>query len=344
MYSDTLPHSPTTFGANLPPCVWQLGAHWMTFGAKDNFVPIEESGLNPEHLLPVWTKEMMNRGKNATDEENDDISDLEKVNATAVGCPGDPTGRECLSGSDGVDGVHEISIFAPKKDFNSKKLEKQGVVVNDWAVPDPEKHDWNRAAEDHASGGDDKDQVDWTKLHTPQWSYENSAMKSQGWDPEGEDNKKLVLGRAYNFTGPVFGDKYSDGNEYKNQLQVSQTYRPRDDHFADWEPESEKNMKLVYGEGEIARSKVWNSKERKFVSDKWGVGDDQVPSADAAAELNTLGARTGEPFRDGLLRSWSGANGVGSSDHNLDASGVNATDPAPEESKLEKYGVNTAGW
>jgi hypothetical protein len=289
----------------------------MTFGARDNFVPIQETGLNPEHQLPPWTKEMMARGKNETNEEDDDTSDLDKVNATAVGCPGDPTGRECLSGSDGVDGVHEISVFAPKKDRNTKKLEEQGVVVDDWAVPGAAKHNWNRAAEDHPEE-EAEDKIDWTKLHTPQWSYENAAMKSQGWDPEGEENKKLVLGRAYNFTEPMFGDHYIEPDEYKHQLQVSQTYRPRDDHFADWEPESDKNQDLVYGEGAIARNKVWSVKDRKFVSTKWSFSDDQVPSTEAAEQLNAQGLRTGEPFRDGLLRSWSMANGVGANEHNLE--------------------------
>jgi hypothetical protein len=294
----------------------------MTFGAKDKFVPIEETTLNPEHLLPAWTKEMMNRGKpkNETESENDDVSGLETVNAneTVIGCPGDPTGRECLSGSDGVDGVHEISVFAPKKDFNSKRLEANGVVVDDWGVDGGGTHNWNRAAEDHPAEEDESKKVDWTKLHTPQWAYENSAMKSQGWNPEGEENSKLVLGRDYNMTGPMFGDKYLDGEEYKNQVQVSQTYRPRDDHFADWDAESDKNMDLVYGEGAIARNKVWNSKEKKFVDSKWSFGDDHLPSTEAAAQLNSNGPRTGEPFRDGLMRTWSGANGVGASDHNLD--------------------------
>jgi hypothetical protein len=269
----------------------------MTFGARDNFVPIEETTLNPEHLLPAWTKEMMNRGKpkNETEAENDDVAGLDKVNAneTIIGCPGDPTGRECLSGSDGVDGVHEISIFAPKKDRNSKRLEAKGVLVDDWGMNGGGVHNWNRAAEDHpAAEQEDSKKVDWTKLHKPQWAYENTV--------------------------PVFGDKFMDGEEYKHQVQVSQSYRPRDDHFADWKAESDKNMDLVYGEGAIARNKVWNSKEKKFVDSKWTFDDDHLNATDAAAQLNSNGPRTGEPFRDGLMRTWSGANGVGASDHNLD--------------------------
>lgn len=336
-----------------------IGSHWMTMGALDNFVPFNSTRLNSKQyrLLPPWTRHMlekkwgMSHEEKTEEEEDKEVEGLEHVNASDVhgNCPGDPSGASCLSGSTGVEGVHEWTLFKHGKSWNTRQLEKKGINVGEWGIPGLERHRWNRAGADDPPPGGKEDEIDWTQLKKPQWSWENSAMKSQGWDPEGVMNRQLVLGGGF---GPgnvsltdVLDDNYVNETGYAGQVQVvSDVEHPHNDHFADWEPKSGKNVKLLYGESALTNDMRWSIKNKSWVPTRWGWGDDKVPSQEAAAKQNGLELpRTGEPFGDFMGGGWSGANGVASNSYDV-AKVEKTTDAYPEKTKLHNLGVNTDGF
>jgi hypothetical protein len=88
-------------------------------------------------------------------------------NETHLHCPGDPTGRECFTDSDGVDGVSEATLFSKTMDDTGNKLTSRGVNVDTWPVLGGDRHGWNRAAEDHPPKDGSKE-VKWDDMDDPQ--------------------------------------------------------------------------------------------------------------------------------------------------------------------------------
>lgn len=329
-----------------------LGSHWITMGAKDAFVPFNSSNLNSRQyrLLPPWTRRMIQKemgmsfDDKAAEEEDAEVAGLEKVQAKDIhgSCPGDATGRSCLSGSTGVDGVHEWNLLSHGKSWNTRWLEKQGVNVGEWGIPGVERHRWSRAGEDDPPG--EAYEVDWKGMKTPQWSWNNNAMKSQGWDPEGVMNRQLVLGGGF---GPgnvsktdVLDDEYVNQSGYAGQVQVEASEHPHDDHFANWEPSSSKNIKLLFGDSAVTNDMRWSIKRREWVPTQWGWGDSHIASTEAVKELRSLELpRTGEPFGDWMGAKWSGANGVDANSYNIQDA-PNKTEAYTVKTKLANLGVN----
>uniref|UniRef100_A0A7S1HFM0 Uncharacterized protein n=1 Tax=Hemiselmis andersenii TaxID=464988 RepID=A0A7S1HFM0_HEMAN len=279
------------------------------------------------------------------EEEDAEVAGLKKVNASDLhgSCPGDPTGKTCLSGSDGVDGVHEWSAFSHGKSWNTRWLEKKGVNVGEWGIPKFRIHHWNRKPVDKP--GKEAKEPDWAKMKTPQWAWENNAMRSQGWDPEGVKNRQLILGAGYgeNVTqSDVMDDAYVNRSGYTSQFSVQQKYHPHDDHFADWKPNSTENVRLLYGDSAFTNDLRWSIRLRKWVKEKWSWGDDHMKQSDFARQLQQRGPRSGEPLSDLLDDGWSGAMGVDSNHYNL--GGENRTAPFPDSTKLKRLGVNTDGF
>eukprot|EP00284_Hemiselmis_tepida_P004994 CAMPEP_0174948512 /NCGR_PEP_ID=MMETSP1355-20121228/89229_1 /TAXON_ID=464990 /ORGANISM="Hemiselmis tepida, Strain CCMP443" /LENGTH=345 /DNA_ID=CAMNT_0016196029 /DNA_START=6 /DNA_END=1040 /DNA_ORIENTATION=+ len=288
-----------------------LGSHWITMGAKDAFVAVNDSSYGPKnyHLLPPWTRYLMEKAMNKTfreqeeEEEDAEVASLRKVNASDIhgGCPGDPTGRTCLTGSDGVDGVHEWTAFSHGKSWNTRWLEKQGVNVGRWGIPGYKVHHWDRKPIDRP--GKVAKEPDWAKMKTPQWSWENNAMRSQGWDPEGVRNRQLLLGAGYGANASLGGsidDAYVNRTGYSAQFSVRQRYHPHDDHFADWKPNSTANVRLLYGSSAITNDLRWSIRRRAWVPEEFSWGDDHMSRREFEAALQPRGPRSGEPVSDFL--------------------------------------------
>ena len=215
----------------------KLGDNWVGFGHGDSFVKIENSGLGIYPQLPPWKLAPLKGFNNYNYSlkplsfltgyipNGSDPSGYEEVNASKWRCPGDPTGRSCLTGSDGVDGVFESFplspvFYDPKKDL----MEKHGVAVDSWPwLYSPEHHDWGRDAKDHYQTPKDPEDFDYDKAAQPYWAFDNHAMRSlpEYKDPEGPANKQLMLGHFWNDTrGGFIDDDWVHNASYSLQLEV----------------------------------------------------------------------------------------------------------------------------
>ena len=216
----------------------KLGDNWVGFGNGDSFVSVENSGLGIYPQLPPWKLGPMGGFNNYNyswkplhylagyTPNGSDPSAYKEVNTSKLRCPGDPTGRSCLSGGDGVDGVYESFPLSPVF-YDPKKvlMEKHGVAVDSWpGVYAPEHHAWGRDAKDHYATPKDPEFFDYDSAARPYWAFDNHAMRSLPAykDPEGVANKQLMLGKFWNDTHESFiDDDWVHNASYSLQLEVT---------------------------------------------------------------------------------------------------------------------------
>lgn len=327
-----------------------LGANFVGYGANDRYVPYDFTNINPAvTLVPPWKRdskvdEMKGR------ERAWELS-LPKTMVTDYhrACPmNETTGVGCLFGDDGVDGVTEATFFSEGYGADERLggLAAKGVNVDSWALMNASRHKWDAKGEDHPPG--DVPPFEWEGLKEPEWAYENSAMRSQGWKSEGDKNIRLMKGSMPDYDDKLgVADRAVDAAELTKQLQVQhQVEIENDDHFADWEPNSDKNKLLVFGTSHTLAGQRWDPEAHKFVHDGWTLWNNSVPAAEAAAAYRGAGARplpmvrTGDFLRDAVLnQGWQVTNMVGAADNNLERGVVGASDEVSPD-KLEKLGVN----
>jgi len=201
-----------------------------------------------------------------------------------------------------------------------------GVNVDDFHGVKEEHHKWDGAGKDTYKAPTPT-KVEWHKLHSAQWAWNNHAMKSQGWDPEGKLNKDLMLGVTWNDTHPSplatsFADNFVTKKEYAKQLEPRHELSDigEADHFADWKWNESKNLRLLYGSSGSFYYRVNNTGEHDedWAKDEWDMGDQAVDKVTAAHQLNARSdmARTGDPLRD-VGAGWPMTNMVGSDVHSI---------------------------
>ena len=218
----------------------KLGDNWVGFGSGDSFVQVEDSGMGAYSQLPPWKQfPLFNFNNynytfkpwptyNLYTPNSSDPSAFPEANATKWRCPGDPEGKSgklCISGGTGVDGVYESSPLSPTHfDPIGALMQKHGVLVDSWPWAERPRHDWGRDAKDHYASPK-VDQFDYDKAANPYWSFNNHAMRSlpEYKDPEGPANKQLMLGAFWNNTRhgiPDMEDSYVNNVSYALQLEV----------------------------------------------------------------------------------------------------------------------------
>jgi len=351
---------------DIVPKASKLGDNWVGFGHSDSFVSVENSGLGVYPQLPPWKLAPL-RGFNNYNyslkplnflseytPNGSDPSVYGEVNASKLRCPGDPTGKLCLTGSDGVDGVYESSPLSPVF-YDPKKvlMEKHGVAVDSWPwIYSPKHHKWGRDAKDHYTTPKDPEFFDYDKAARPFWAYENHAMRSLPAykDPEGKANKQLMLGQFWNDTkGGFIDDDWVKNASYSLQLEPVHTETWEDDHFANWTHSSPENVKLLYGESGLFSGLRKKRNSTQTEADPWSLGD--VPlNASQYADLvgyDDSFARNGDPIRD-LQLGWQGQNMVAASSYNLASKRPPREEysgfaPSAGRTTLEKKGVNVGG-
>ena len=327
-----------------------VGANVVGFGANDRFVPLEFTAIHHERLVPPWKradKEKEMQGRERAWEKSLPVTmatDYHKA------CPmNEETGVGCIFGDDGVDGVTEATYFSNGfgADHKADKLLNSGVNVDSWVIMNATRHSWDAKGIDHPPA--DVPEYKWEGMKEPEWSSENSAMRSQGWNPEGPENKRLMLGtvNAYNDQLGV-SDEFKDASQYGEQLQLHhQREIEENDHFADWNSNSDKNKLLVFGTSHTLAGQRWDPEHHKFVHDGWTLWNNSVPAAEAVADYRGPGARplkmvrTGDFIRDAVLnQGWQGANMVNGADNNLKRASGEEQAEAFAPQKLQDLGVN----
>jgi hypothetical protein len=140
-------------------------------------------------------------------------------------CAPDTAGLDEVAGFNNTHDVYEATPFSGTKhyDWKQARLEDMGVNVDDFHGVDEEHHKWDGAGKDTYEEPMPTN-VEWHKLNSAQWAWNNHAMKSQGWDPEGKLNKDLMLGVTWNDTHPSpfatsFSDNFVTKKEYAKQLE-----------------------------------------------------------------------------------------------------------------------------
>ena len=131
-------------------------------------------------------------------------------------------------------------------------LKHAGVNVDGLEALKEPHHEWDADGKDHynETHPEPEHEVDWSKLDSPQWAWNNQAMKSQGWEPEGKENKDLMLGTTWDAKHPApfvggFADTFVKKDDYNKQI-APRNVQERD-HFGNWGPEEAKNRRLLYG-------------------------------------------------------------------------------------------------
>jgi len=283
-----------------------------------------------------------------------DPSAYKEVNSSKLRCPGDPTGRSCLSGGDGVDGVYESFPLSPVF-YDPKKvlMEKHGVAVDSWpGVYAPEHHAWGRDAKDHYATPKDPEFFDYDSAARPYWAFDNHAMRSLPAykDPEGVANKQLMLGKFWNDTHESFiDDDWVHNASYSLQLEPAHGETWEDDHFANWTHSSPENVRLLYGESGLFSGLRKKKNSTATEPDPWSLGDVPLNASEFADLVGADDAfsRNGDPIRD-LQLGWQGQNLVAASAYNLKTARPPRTEysgfaPSAGRVTLEKQGVNVGG-
>jgi len=295
----------------------------MTREFTDNFVRWQDTVLNPSNAPAPWNAEQK-------------TVDME--------------GLETVQGRNGTLPAYEATpLSSGMHQDNDSPLAERGVNVNSvsYLSEGDTRHQWGRDGEDHAPKAEAK-RWDYGAMSDSPWAYENHAMKSQGWDPDGKKNKQLMLGRFWNESkdSQLLGDDFVPREEYAKQIEAQhgELRTPDHDHFADWEANSTKNLKLLFGDsGSLAYHHDKN--KHTYQKNAWGLGDlPTEPQAlvDKGLTFRSDIPRTGEPITDAVTpsRGWSGENMIDAQSNIIHGQNfpTEPTKPTPP-GKLAKLGV-----